>query len=251
MENLNHYNRIQDFISGKLSNNQQDKFKSDLNEDPDLKLEYKAALAADQAIELLVDQRLKRKFQTSNKSDTTLKVTSSQTKKRPWLKMAAAITFLVVSAIIIFLYLGTPTHETLAQEGFTEPPLLSLRTPSRGQNQTPLSIGEYAYDQEDLNAAAKVLADINPKDKDFNMAQLTLGATYFKQKEYDLAIAIFTQLASDPNNSYQEQANWNLAMTYLSKKDIPKARQLLQKIDNEGNVTKNRKEKLKKILEQL
>lgn len=250
MENLNHYDRIQDFISGKLTKDQQDKFKSDLNNKPDLELEYKATLATEHAIELLGAKRLKRKFNAARELNQPLKVHSKRSSNGLWVKIAAAIAFLIIASTIAFFYLQNPSPTSIAQEGFTEPPLLSLRTPNKGQKQSPLSIGEYAYDQQELTAAINVLSKVEENDKDFILAQLTLGATYFKQQKYDLAIEVFTKLGNTAN-SYKQQADWNLAMAYLAKQDVPKARQLLLQIDKEGNITDSRKQKLSKILKQL
>lgn len=251
MENLNHYNRIQDYLSSKLSDNQRIEFEADLDNNTDLKLEYEATLAANQAIELLGYQNLKRKLQVQQKNESPLTISSANTKKSPWLKMAAAVAFLIIAAFVLFFYLQPLTPEQLAQESFTEPPLLSLRTPTKGQKQTPLSIGEYAYFEENFSKAIKQLSTIRDNDKNFEMAQLTLGATYFQTGAYELAIGIYEKIINLEDSNFEEQAKWNLAMTYLANQQTAKARQLLQQIEKDSSTTTTRKEKIAEILAAL
>lgn len=164
----------------------------------------------------------------------------------PFLGIAAS---LAVIATLGILLLGADsagkiadTHFQLLDSGTRR----SIEDPSRGIDDVVEAYDEAMnhFAQQNYKAAAPLF------DKDHSSkAKLYAGDCYFMLKNYSLAAMRYKSVI-EAQNGWEEQAEFNLALTFLKMDEVAQARMVLEKISLDGyhDFQKEAKETLDEVL---
>ena len=244
MDTLNHYDRIQKYLSQQLSTEQVRQFKSDLSRDADLEQEYAAVLAAQKATDLLAYQGIKNIIKEEQAQQ--IKVIKKP-KQHIW--AAAASILLLIFALVYWLPSTSPSPQALAQEYFEKPISSTLKGKTRTSDL--LQKAEMAYEKEDYLTVISSLKEIKEEDALFSEAQFILGNACFKSHQPEAAIQAYRKVLASPNSLSLEQAEWNLIMAYLYQGKIDETEKLLSKMEANTSIPPGRKTQIRELLKSL
>lgn len=245
MSKLKYYDEIQAYLADELPDIQKEKFESDLLSNKELKLEYDASIATNDAINVLGYERIKRQLN----SDKAIKIPIKKKSRRFFIWAAAASFLLLFSLFLNHIINNTssPNQQLIAKYS-AKPNLNFLR--NSNNTESPFTIGALAYDKEKYDIAIKELNEINSESPLFGDAQYILGCTYLEVDKADNAITNFNN-AINAKSRFEEDARWNIIMANIKKGEFEIAKKQLDTLQKSDNLTPARKADSKNILEIL
>lgn len=137
-----------------------------------------------------------------------------------WLRPAIGLAVVALIALLIW----QPWQSSLV-DTYYEPYALNII--ARNGDKEALAKAEKAYQSGDYAAALPVFEQY-PTNVE---VQLAKGNAAYNLGKLDLAASTFQQIASG-NSIYTSTANWYLALTYLKQEKLAEAKIILQKIPN-------------------
>ena len=257
---MNQYNKdmyiIQDYLDGKLTEQQKQIFEDRLKQEDDLREEFENQVFIREGFKGMQMQRFQAEVQTwedaLKQQDHKIK-TLQQRNTGKWNYLWA-----VAASVMLLSFFGgrwwvhhTYSNQALAADLFQDPNDFKLQSKG-GQTMDPnaLQQGIAFYEKENYEAAAALCATIPPEDKEYRIAQNYLGHSYLKTEEYPKAIEVFEQMLTRAGPNQEEVIRLNLLHAYLlSDPDSPRFQQLLS--DTLKYPTATYEEKLKSLNQKL
>ena len=113
-----------------------------------------------------------------------------------------------------------PETETQPIASLFDPmPVPAIRGDTQGAPLSNLERAWQAYQQNDDNQAAKLLATVPDTSANYSVAQLFLGYSLFKQQQYESAITAFQEVTSTQDSRFVANAQWHTLLCSLAKND--------------------------------
>lgn len=222
MEELQYFERIEDYIDGNMSPEARQLFEADLQTNPQLQEEYEAMRATMVALEWMVTDELQQEKKSA--TITPLKVAS----KRSWWMVAAGFLLLILLGGLGYANLNY-SNQKLAQKAYTEPIWTNL---VRGENNMETQEINEALANEHYGYLNEILEKIPEKNVD--MLYLSANA-WLKNKHFDPAIERFQQVVNSPDQSRKAAAEWYLVLAYLEKGDTAAAQEQIDRLLQQSN----------------
>lgn len=208
---------IEQYLSGKLNQKDQQTFEAEVKNNPELANQLKIYQQARMAIFLTGSSDLLQKFQDKNKSWTEADLPEARIVpffKRPTVQMmVAAIVLLLVAVILIFrspssTIIGDSFYAQQIQEA--EEQLFSI---SLGNDKDSLKAHfQLLYHTQKYEELIKSLESLTQEQSERKFwATFLLGMVYFKQDQVDSAIREFAKFP-DHSIPFSEQAQWYHAL---------------------------------------
>lgn len=232
--------QIANYLEGTLPDNEMREFEERLKIEPTLKEALQNVIILKEGIRQAAREQMRTKLQNIEKK-LSANENSNSTFQIYWLKVAASIALVVVAAWLLWPSETVSTEELFA-ENFEPYPNIIIPT-VRGSQTTDSSMlaqAYRAYDLQDYNRTIKIFENISPKDEDI---LLYLGNSYLAKGSPEKAIPVFEKMTKD-FDTFDEQAEWYLSLSYLANKNEIKAKSLLKTIIDKGGSYKTKAEKV-------
>jgi tetratricopeptide (TPR) repeat protein len=250
-------NKIEDYLDGLLSSEEQQTFEDAMKNDK--ALANKVAIVKEINHTIATEGKLKNFKKTlepisnahfpNNKKSATKQATiirPIKSNRKMWL-MAASFLVLVVSSVLIWNVLKSETVDATELFAANYEP---FNVNQRGENDDLTDIEKQTletYNAKDFAAAIPLLEQLSTENPTDEQLILQLGSAYLSTNEVEKAIAIFQKINTESVN-YQA-AQWYLALAYLQNDEIEIAKKILETLANSGERTYP--VKAKKLLEAL
>jgi tetratricopeptide (TPR) repeat protein len=221
MNESNTFERIEQYLAGALTKEEQLSFENQLQDDRELKQELTKHHQAHQVVNLYAREQIKQRVKS-------IQVSRSQSAAPTMLyRLAAAV---VLVALTVGGYLVTyQNYSDAAIAGIHfEPYPNRLTTMGELKDESFFEAMTY-YDQGDYQNALSSFALVESGSEHYEAAQLYLGIAHYSLDQYDQAVKIFQVLAPS-SGAYAEAANWYLALSYLQLQQHQNATPILRQI---------------------
>jgi len=149
-----------------------------------------------------------------------------------WLKIAASV-ILLISIVIVLLLLFKPTNNNkdLFAEYFSPyPNILTERNITKEYDNKLLIVALDHYDKGEFNKANQIFEELVKQEVVSDTVLFYYGNTSLATGDTDQAIKSFEQLLLDTNSRILLQAEWYLALAYLSENKVDQCMLYLKKI---------------------
>lgn len=218
---------IQLFLSGQLDEAGQKQLADLVENDPELasQLEIESAFYTKRNLALKNNLRAKKKNylnqKPASKPTKLIKLISS---------IAAALLICVVSYLVITDTEDGNTPKLLASEYLEQKHIAPVTLMGDNQNEKYWSATIEAYKQSDYDGVIENFKSIqDPTDEQVLYA--SISKLYLKDPNLEGAINDLKAVLSKPESLVEDQANWFLALAYLSSDDEASAMPILQSIE--------------------
>jgi len=216
MEDLNHFERITAYLEGTLNKVQKKQFEADLESDKDLKSEYDAYLASEQALDILAYQQLEKQTAQLNKEEQK---SPTPNKRFSLLRMAASILFLILAGIVIFSNFSYSDNKLATK--FYEVPNLST-TRGTATNEEVFTKAVKAFYDKDYTSVVNLLQTVPTTEKTDAISHL-LGHAFINLQQAQNAANEFSKLTDQTD----EEVRWNKIIIHIQSGDIDQAKKEL------------------------
>lgn len=213
--------RIENYLAGELPAGERAAFEQELQSNDELRQALELYRIGEQAIELEVENNLRRELQKWAAEDAAGQVVERQTGARivsmrtNWVRWAAAAAVFAGAIFFVWFWVNRqPSDEALFAQNYELAPPPAFR--SAVGDEHPLAQGFEAYENENYQAAADFFQTISAENERFAEAQFYLGHAAVQLENYDLAISSFDRSAKAGDEKYREKAEWNLLLAYLA-----------------------------------
>ncbi len=253
---MKHTDRIQKYLDGKMSNDELNEFRNDLQKDPELVQELDLHRTVGEVIVGKEEERFRKKL---NEAYSTYKLLSSNEEdSKTWKTIILSKKFLypvltVAAALAVIIYfqgLRKYSNESIFNKYLTSytTGLNSRLVISSGGDYSVLGRGVNLYLQSSYSEASKVFVTYlgeNPGNID---ALFYNGLCYIYLNEFKSAIASFEFVAHQPYNYYQDYANFYLALCYIRTNQNNTAKNLLKEIEDGNGFFSSKAKKIQRRL---
>ena len=226
--------RIEAYLTGKLSPKDKAEFEQELVVDQDLQMKVKAyqkLFAGFRAKELEILHQRMQQWET----DRTEK--SMAGNRAVWYAAAAAVLLLIVSVLFFLPNNGTSDNSELFSQHFQ--PFgsdLALRNQSADERDSlwqELSLAVEAYQEGQMREAVQILEDKLRSappltSREWANVRLMLGCAYLSLNNGAEALKHFDVVEQDPD--YREHGQWYKGLTYLMMEQEDKAVEMFSKL---------------------
>lgn len=165
-----------------------------------------------------------------------------------YLAIAASVLILLISIMWLFFpgYFSKNNDELFLAYFQPYDDVVSVRS-----NQSNyFEQGMNAYNEQSYDKAIEFLKLVKPENPQKNAAELYLGISYLAIGETENAATIFKPMSEDGTGLFKEIAEWNLALTYLKKREELLLNETLQNIiTQKEHIYKQQAEDLKRDLD--
>lgn len=239
---INFYDKIEDFVAGRLSAEQEQTFKAKMEAEPEFLQEVEAHQDAHDVVGMYAKIRMKEKVKSLHQKSKT---TSGVFQKKNYL-VAASISILMIMSG--FWFAGTNfSNQALVADNFQLPTFSQRNIGNNNADEISKQVKD-AYTNKDYEQAISLLSSI-PQSLAYNKAQYHLGNLYLQEKHSLNAIAVFQDLIESGDTRYLEDAQWLLVIAHLQNDDVELAKLSLEQIlQTPGHSLYNRALEMKKKL---
>ena len=247
---------IDDYLLGRLAEQDAKKFEKKIAGDSKLSKQVQEHKKELQAIVLYEEERLRTKM-TQWKEEA---IDGSSKSKQKWILV---IVFLAIIFLVCFFlwneYKSPPTPASIQANYFEKPAIPSQRS-GHIFNNTPLikqqadslyKLGMNAYQKEDYKSAVQYLSQLTVLDSLDSTSKFYLANIFFLQSDFNNSITLFEILENDVNLPAQQRDRSliNRAIIYVQLGQLDQAKKIL------NNALKNPRfdfpELGKKLLEEI
>jgi tetratricopeptide (TPR) repeat protein len=212
---MKHFDLLEAYHLGKMSDSEARDFEQSIGTDPGLKQEWEDYKLAKQVSGVLAYEDAKQKI--SGLKQTPMHVVHRQKPQRQILRIAAAVVALVVFG---FLFSQVNYSDSAIASRHYNSISTSMRSPQSDGAAKLIDTGKY-------EEAVALLQQANEGDP---ISQSLLAEALTKMERYPDAIAVYTELAADPQNINREGAEFALAVLYLKTGEHNTATDLISRI---------------------
>ncbi|MEM7373850.1 MAG: tetratricopeptide repeat protein [Bacteroidota bacterium] len=217
---------VEQFLSGKLSEEAHKAFDQQCREDPAFAEEVRTQIGIHLGIRRASTQSLKSHLKEDFLSYPP-NVRSHPARQRILLSVAAVIALLLVIAGIHQLFFSTPSSEQLFASYFELPPGEGVRDAASDTEQVWLTAMDHYY-QEDYAASIPLLSQLSTEAPFEARAYFYLGICYLMLEQYPQAQQALQSVPSE--SVFQPDVEWYESLTYLREGNHIVAKEMLQTI---------------------
>ena len=240
------HSQIDDYLMDRLSTPERKIFEEKMQSDAEFKTQVLAQQEAMIALEVLNDQKWKRKLQGIHEEVTQpAKVISSRRVVLRWLSAAAAFALLFVAGYWLLSDVRASPDQLFAEHYQS----YDLNFGSRSGDSPNQLVEAGAYYRQKNFTKALPLFETLPDSLNTATTQLAKGICQIELSQYEQALPYFQQLIDRNDPVFKEQAQWYAAMAYLKLGQQQKACQLLKALSK--TTTAFQSEKTKEIINLL
>ena len=230
---------IANYFSGQLSEAERKQFDTFLESDTDFRNEFEFQKSVEQAVISREHVKLKGQLQAVENN-----INKTKTLKTWWL-VAASIAILIVSGL--YFYKTDYSNKALFANYYQTPKNIVHPIVRNGNQQDDLTNAFIAYQKEDYSTAQKLFSSLyDTKQESFLL--FYEGIALMELSQTDLAIQTLEEHIKY-NDVVSHKTNWYLALAYLKKGEVPKAKEIF-KVISDDTMTFNTKE-AKALLKKL
>ncbi len=223
MEELKYFDRIEVYVDGNMSSEDQQLFESELKTNVDLKTEYDAYLATKQTLEVFALEQISEELKSlSIVKENTLHDSSESIPSgriisfpRRILGLAATLLLLIVAGTLWWSN-AQYSDKQLARNNFITPNLSTVRGDANleilAEASEPFYQGKYKITINQLQA----LDTSHPAYVD---AQWLLGYAYLKNGQPQDALTAFQKVLKSDKDQLKASAEWHMILAYLDAGD--------------------------------
>jgi len=245
---VENFDKIEAYLDSEMSDSQKVAFEGELKTNAILREEFEKRQTVKLSLKHLVrrDQKKEelKKWLGEQKIEGKTNVPNPNLKEKPrvvdfysslFRKMAAAI---LIMALPLGLYLaynnfnaGT-SPEMLAETAWTKTDKLSHLAPTMGgeDSKSILKNVRKLYKEEKYDEGINQLDKIEANNEDYPQSLLLKGMCYYKLDDNNNAIINFNSLLEHSNKSFDDKANWFLALSLLDNGNESAAKKILKEI---------------------
>ena len=231
MDELKYYDRIEAFVGGTMSADEQTRFEAELETNPELKTEYLAYRATHDVMEVLAFEQLQEELRemdigsTPSSTATTSKEPPARIRRMPRRLLTLAASFLVlVLAGTLWWSNSQYSDQQLAGKHFMTPNLSKVR----GTNtEDALSQAATAFYQGNYDTSIRLLQSIPSSDPVYADAQWLLGYACLQEGRAQEAVTAFNVVLSGNKNELKASARWHRILAHIAAGDQVAAEKLL------------------------
>ena len=232
MSDLDKYDKIERYLGGKMSQEEQDSFEKEVQQDLDLRKELKSqAILAYGASERFEGSWKNNFSQWEKETPDSVRFDSLSFRM-----VAVLIGLLILAGILIWRNTQSVPLKDLYAANFsnisTDATVRSdsVRLPTDWENaKARYDEGKY---QESIEHFQNILKNEKP-DRDVNIVRLYLASSYMYLEQHNKAISQLEQI--DPLSNTGMEARWNLALCYLYLEKPAQATLVLEYISKSKN----------------
>lgn len=248
-EQANHFlqDRIDRYLAGQLSAEEQQQFETALAADNDLQadLHYRQDLKV--VLKAVGREALRRELQEleTGNAQTAAGRTRSLRQFQPWyLAVAAAVAILVAAVLLLYPDRQNP-QELFAQNFQPYPNVLVPIDRSEGPSTQKPDAQAFAYYEQGEYAQALPLLEQLATDSTSAKYDFYVANCQLQLNQLTRAIPLLQSLAQSDTDHFAPHAQWYLALAYLKSADIPATQALLQTVSAQaGHPFQQQAEKL-------
>lgn len=257
MSTENIYEKIDNYLNGTLSEVERAAFEAQLQQDASLREKVQLVREVDSVLSEEDDLNFQRIVESE--TDLFLKNLDSNSegelkeeKKSPppatptrkiggfSRRWAIAASFLLLLVSIMLLWQLQSNHplsneELFAQYSDTYP----LNEDLRGSDSTisDFEKGIQQYQANNFDAATEIFEILLAKNEQDMSLSFCLANAYFNQNppQFDLASKQFQKIITNDSSIYVPKAKWYLALIWLQKEELEKAKKLLKEVEVSGD----------------
>ena len=234
MDNKEFYHQIDDYLTGKLTEQE--------------KLAFEDALKTDSALasELALNKSLHKTFSNVelNKFRDTVKEVIEEERNTPktirrkigWTRWAVAAAILVILSIGIWNWVGSgiDTNQLYTTHMDAYPVFTSTR--SSAEVVATVEEARELYESESYDLALATLNSLPEAAQATANIQFLKGVTLIQMQAHQKALEAFSMVldSSDENGPYVDQAQWYSALLYLKLGDVEKSKEILGSLSGKG-----------------
>jgi len=224
--------KIEQFLDGEMTAEQEAAFKAQVKNDPDLAREVEAHLLATDGIQYFQEANSPKAVE----SEVVTKEPEIRKQSPGILRRMRPIIGLAAAALIAFLLIPKGDLADRYYDGYV------LDITEMSSTDPSLQQAQDTYNAKDYAAAIPLLE----KFPDKIPAQIAKANAHYNLEDYDTAATTLQPIASG-NSAQKSTANWYLALTHLKQKQAEKAKIALQNIPKGSGYYEDAQDLLTKI----
>lgn len=222
---------IQDFLSGQLDQEGQQKLAALVEKDADFasQLEIESAVYGKRLSDLKTELRKANIDRPSlNQSETSSKPRSTRIIK--FITSIAAMSLISIAAYLLFSQGGKSSNqELLAQQFLNQKHTAPVTLMGGAEGDVLWSNAIELYKSSQYQNVINTIDHFENKT-DEQILYLGICKLYLETPDVKGAISDLENITSKPSSLVNDQANWFLALSYLAQKNANKAKPILEKI---------------------
>ena len=175
----------------------------------------------------------------------------SKRKINLWYKIAAAVLILLsMMAILLFQLRENKDSGELFAEYFSPyPNIITIRNSTQTEQNKTFVAALNSYNNGDYRRASQLFEELNKIEVLSDTVLFYYGNSSLASGDVNQAIVLFEQLLSDTNSRFVIQAEWYIALAYLSSDKTAQCLQHLKKVIDEDTYHKTKARELYKKIE--
>ena len=224
---MDKFNRIQEYLEGKMNQYEKMVFESELDSDQALQKELSLQKRANEIALKKNRIDVKRKVKGIYFKENKIEQKNSLNSKRLWMVLFLSIFALFL--LISILKLNKTTEIEIPNELFAD--IVSTKSDNLSN---PLISGMIYYNNASYQEAINYFLKITPDSIDYELSRIYLANAYYGSEQYEKAISTLNKILY--SSKYIEVANWYKALSYLNLENHLKAKDNLKLlIENENS----------------
>lgn len=218
----NYFDTIEAYLNGEMTDAERAAFELQSSEDENLAKALKNHLLARDAMEILVENDLRKELDTlrKNKHKNLNNIVESKQKNNVLTLSATYKRYFAVAASLLLLMGffgaywvgGQYSDAAIVADNYTayEAPFV------RGGEKLPLQEGLVAYNKGNFDEAVNYFSNIQPSDEHYSMSQFYLGQAFYRKGMFDESAKTFVSLSNLGDNQLREKSEWYALLSYLA-----------------------------------
>jgi tetratricopeptide (TPR) repeat protein len=186
------YERIDSYLSGKLSPAERIVFEAEMQANPGLRGEVELYASVDQQLLLKGTLESLNEAYFRKRQSTPAKILPMR-QARFYRTIASVAAILVVAVAVYFVGFRKDSVSQLADRYVQDQ--MAYISPTMGGGADSIQLGIKAYNEKRYAEAEKIFAEVAGRDPGNIKAMENLGRTYLREQEYDKAIDVFQDLS--------------------------------------------------------
>ena len=248
---MKNFDRIEQYLQGELSTEEQATFEAAINSNPDLNKEFKKHQLAYDSMELLIEDNLRDQFKAWKKEDQKKETGGATIRQISWgrriTNWSVAAVILALMGFIALRWTGQSYSDTqLASQYYEQPNEIGIRNNIDNQ----LTAIDDLISNNKWQEALQQLETITSTGAQDPAILELIAHCQFELKQYDKAIANYELLINSRDSRYAAKAEWNQILAQLTKDGInDDLKAEIEEIANDEN--HDYKEQAQKLLDKL
>lgn len=223
--------KIEDYLMGKLSEEEVAIFEREMAADADLNEEVQRMKLIRDSIEFYGDENLKKKFDVIHEEVTKKKSALTYHINTGKMIAAAAIIVSLVSSVFLLNTFENKNIEDIYEEYYEIP---AINNVSR-DNDEPLDLAESYYKKNDYERAFLAFSEEKVKNPDQLNLVFYMAICAHETGRDSTARVLLEEIIRQDHPAMLDDAKWYIAMNYLSRNEPAEAKKYLLQLKNDSS----------------